>query len=356
MKLAFLADAQSANTQEWVKGFIALAHEVHLLTFSPCEVPSATVHALRGGAGKLRYLIGVSQVRKILREIRPDILIGYYATGYGVLAATSGHGRVVIATVGSDILLAPRNPLLKRMLTFSLRRASLVTCLAPHMERALLGLGVSPEKILTCPEGINLACFPDPPALLTAPPSPLTILSSRSHKPLYNIPRLVEAVPFLLEKVGGVRVIVLGQGRETEKLVQQVKRLGIQDYVEFHGQVPHDAIQAFLKEAHLYVSLSSSDGVSASLLEAMAAGIFPVVSSIEANSSWIKDGETGILVSLQASPSNVADRIAQVYRDLPLLNRARMMNYDLVREKADSRKTHLRFVERLDKLMQETRS
>jgi len=45
----------------------------------------------------------------------------------------------------------------------------------------------------------------------------------------------------------------------------------------------------------LYVSTSTSDSTSVSLLEAMAAGCFPIVSDIPANREWIASEAQGML-------------------------------------------------------------
>ena len=50
-----------------------------------------------------------------------------------------------------------------------------------------------------------------------------------------------------------------------------------------------------LHSGSCYISASLSDGTANSLLEAMAAGLFPIVSDIPANREWIADGENGML-------------------------------------------------------------
>jgi glycosyltransferase involved in cell wall biosynthesis len=60
-----------------------------------------------------------------------------------------------------------------------------------------------------------------------------------------------------------------------------------------HGDLP-----GFLRAADVYVSASSSDGTSSSLLEAMASGLYPVVSDITANRPWVEHGKNGLLFAV----------------------------------------------------------
>ena len=64
----------------------------------------------------------------------------------------------------------------------------------------------------------------------------------------------------------------------------------------------------------VYVSLSRSDSTSQSLLEAMAVGLFPIVSDIEGNREWVTHRRQGYLV-----PAGDADAtacaIAEAWKD-----------------------------------------
>ena len=72
------------------------------------------------------------------------------------------------------------------------------------------------------------------------------------------------------------------------------ERLNVTDRVIFAGQ-RHD-VPAILKEANLSVLPSLSEGLSNSLLEAMAAGLPIVATDVGGNPGVVRDGETGILI------------------------------------------------------------
>jgi len=85
-----------------------------------------------------------------------------------------------------------------------------------------------------------------------------------------------------------------------------------------------------LKTADVYVSAAASDGTSASLLEAMASGVFPVVARIPANVAWIEHGVSGLLFTPHDA-TDLADCLGRAAADTGLrrqaaeLNRARVL-------------------------------
>src|SRR5207302_8080691 len=109
--------------------------------------------------GKLHYFAAVPYVRRLLAAIQPDVVLAYYVTGYGTLAALAGSHPLVQVTSGSDVLVAPRNPMMKLLLRYTLSRADLVTAWAPHMAEAARRLGVSHGRIVVLPRGIPYQQF-----------------------------------------------------------------------------------------------------------------------------------------------------------------------------------------------------
>ena len=70
--------------------------------------------------------------------------------------------------------------------------------------------------------------------------------------------------------------------------------LGLDGCVLFHGQVRD--VPALLARAGLFVLSSLTEGVSLTLLEAMACGLAVVATRVGGNPEVVADGETGLLV------------------------------------------------------------
>jgi len=100
------------------------------------------------------------------------------------------------------------------------------------------------------------------------------------------------------------------------------------------GTFAHSDIMRSHSKARISIGLSMGDGISTSLLEAMAVGSFPIQSYTACTAGWIEDGVTGLLV-----PPEDTDKIEQALRDAlsnnELVNKAAQINMKLIRKKAN---------------------
>ncbi len=124
---------------------------------------------------------------------------------------------------------------------------------------------------------------------------PPRLICTRSQEALYRNDTLVAALGALKRDGLDVRTALVGGGSLLSERQAQVRALGLEPNVRLTGQLPPSEVRRALQESDIYVSASSRDGASSSLLEAMACGLFPVVSAIPANRAWVEDGATGIL-------------------------------------------------------------
>ena len=336
LKIAVLADAAHVNCQRWCEGLATAGANVHIISFTPGSPNGITVEQIpyRLLPGKLHYFAAVSYVRRRLAAIKPDVLLAYYVTGYGTLAALTGFHPIVQVTSGSDVLIAPGSPFMGFLLRQTLRRADLVTAWAPHMAEAAIKLGVPRDRVMVLPRGIPCQQFAEHRTPAPREHASVTIISTRSLYPNYRIEVLVKAVSLLSKSGIGCSLTICGEGPCREQIANEVHRLGLDEKVRLIGFVSNDRLGSVLSQHDLYVSLIDSDGVSASLLEAMTVGLLPIVPNHPANGDWIKDGENGILLD-ELSPDAVAQQIRRAVMDRPLRRRAWSANSEIVRTRAD---------------------
>ena len=294
MRICFLADGNHPNTLNWAAYFSnALCHEVHVISLNPPSLSEKGIifhHLQLPIKGKFRYLSPVTSLRRILQSISPDLLIGYRLTSYAFMAAKSKfHPLVVVAQsqkAAGDFRIL-RKPIQWLAARYAVRNADLSIAWGPHMAEDIVILGGKEEKIFTQPRGVDLSLFKYAPKKLS---KDLCIVTTRGLNPGYNLQTVINAVAQLSDKIDGIRYMVIGNGKERERLQQLSKDLNIEERVFFKGKVPYDTIPNYLSESDLYVSPVPEDGVSSSLLEAMAVGSYPIVTNIEANQYWEKLG------------------------------------------------------------------
>jgi L-malate glycosyltransferase len=123
-------------------------------------------------------------------------------------------------------------------------------------------------------------------------PRPRVIFTGRLH-PQKNLPLLLEAWTEVSRR-SPANLILIGPGNDRQRLTELAGTLGISDRVQFVGAVENPA--DYLRAADIFVLPSVAEGMSNSLLEAMATALPCLVSGIGGNTDLVADREAGRLV------------------------------------------------------------
>ena len=157
-----------------------------------------------------------------------------------------------------------------------------------------LAAGMTSDAITFLPWGIDLDAFsPFGETATIGDKYDSIVLSLRAHEQLYRVEDIVSAFVLVLQEVPNARLIVGHGGSRTDALREQAHRLGISERVTFIDTVDESALAPLLRAADCYVSASSVDGTSVTLLQAMACETPVVVSATPGNLGWVVEGETG---------------------------------------------------------------
>jgi glycosyltransferase involved in cell wall biosynthesis len=331
MKLCFIGDAGHVNLLSWIRFYaVRLGHEVHVVTFNPpCEpVDGVRFHCVQGPLmrGKFRYVLAIPAIRRLIRTVKPDLVVGYRINSYGLLAVASGFRPLVLVAQGNDLWEPTLQTAVSR---YTARRADLLQTWAPHMTRKLIELGGPPDRILTLPKGIDTETF----RAGDVPAHEPVVISTRQFRPEYRHELILQAVAIARARVPSMKYVVCGDGPCRADLQRMVEDLGLSLTVEFRGRVAHAKLPIQLQNAQVYVSVIGEDGVSASLLEAMACGAFPIVPDVEPNRDWIRDGVNGFLVP-PGDTKRLADRIVIALSSPELRTAARTHNVNAIAARA----------------------
>jgi glycosyltransferase involved in cell wall biosynthesis len=128
--------------------------------------------------------------------------------------------------------------------------------------------------------------------------------------PEKDVPTLLRAAAIVAKDLPSFRVVVAGDGSCLADLQRLAGELAVNQNVRFLGEVRH--VAALLENARLFVLPSLSEGISLTLLEAMARGLPVVATRVGGNPEVVKDGETGLLVP-PGSPEELAAAMRQLY-------------------------------------------
>ena len=127
--------------------------------------------------------------------------------------------------------------------------------------------------------------------------------------PVKDLDTLVRAFATLRHAHPALRLLVVGDGPERAGLEERASALGVGSAVSFLGYRA-DARQ-ILPALDVYVNSSLHEGVSLTILEAMAAAVPVVATSVGGTPEVVADDETGVLVPSR-SPVALASAVSHL--------------------------------------------
>lgn len=309
MRVALVCPGDSLHTQPWVDELMSRGHDVLVYAYPPHTHDFGDAHVIevqgKGPLGRASWL------RDRIRHDAPELLTMHYA-GTDMFALSMMGLPLIVSAWGSDILRDITGPLKRRLVATGLRRAALVISAAEHMSDKIASLGVDRERIFTRQYGVDTEYFSPRDAVAEPAGPPVRVVCTRAMRPVYGNEDIIRALA--LVDVRMVREVVFtGRGPLFNELQSLAADLGVSDRTRFLGGV--ESMPDALRAGDIYCSMSRSDGLSLSLLEAMSCGLPVVVSDIPANREWVHEGENGHLVACD-DPQALADRLTALAGDV----------------------------------------
>ena len=117
---------------------------------------------------------------------------------------------------------------------------------------------------------------------------------------------LVRAFAHALQQRSQLRLVLAGDGPLRTAVEAEVDALGLRGKVWLAGM--RSDVPVVLKGLHVFVLPSRAEGISNTILEAMASGLPVLATSVGGNPELVVDGETGLLVP-PADPQAMADAL-----------------------------------------------
>jgi L-malate glycosyltransferase len=300
MRICLLADAGSVHTRRWAAAMAERGNTISVLSLRPGDVAGVNVVDLSPppSLGKLGYLTVRNGVRRLLRDIRPDVLHAHYATSYGLLGALAGFRPYMVSAWGADVFDFPRrSPLHAALLRFNLRRADVVACTSLFMRGQVERY--ARRAVEVTPFGVDTAQFSPARDGTEKPGRGVTIGLVKALEEKYGVPVLVRAFEILAERHSDVRLMVVGDGSQRTAIEAAVERSPAASRIQLLPAVPHSRVPALLRTMDVFVvpSIAESESFGVAAIEASACQLPVVASRLGGLAEVVIDGETGILVS-----------------------------------------------------------
>ncbi len=328
-RILFLGETYRADAITWMNG---------LKEFGDFEIVTWELQSKNHGIYRLIRLLELTKafltIKGIVKKFKPDMVIAERTTSYGYLAARSGIKPIAIAQQGMTDLWPVNSlayPFKKIIQKYAYQKADLIHAwgkvMADHMQES----GVEMQKVMVLPKGINLDFFT---FNQTEKHEIINAIVTRSLHPEYQHDLILKAFSRLKQNKIPFQLTIIGDGIELKNLQNLAKELNIENEVIFTGRIDNNSIPTYLQKSNYYISMPTTEGVSASLFEAMACGCFPIVSDLPGNRHWIQQKENGILVASE-NATKLADELQWAFENKELTQKAIIANRKFIEENAN---------------------
>jgi glycosyltransferase involved in cell wall biosynthesis len=106
----------------------------------------------------------------------------------------------------------------------------------------------------------------------------------------------VETILLAIKEMKNIKLSIIGDGPELPLLKDLSDQMELFNKVQFYGRLSESEIKPFLKSSHVLVLVSLYEGLSHTIIEAMAQGVPCIASSCGGNTETITHGKSGFLI------------------------------------------------------------
>lgn len=250
------------------------------------------------------------------KKNKPPFIIGYYLMPHGVLtfiAACILRVPSCICIIG-DIYKHSKIPFFGKPLMYILKKSDIVTVTGAKSRNFLISKGVSEEKIYILPNTIDVERFKP-----LASDKKYDILSLGRLSKEKRLDILLHIISRLKENGHDLKVAIVGDGDERERLVSLSKELSLEKYVEFIGFSKE--VEKYYESSKIFLLTSEREGLPLTIVEAMSCGVPVVSSNVGDIEDIISDGKNSFLVESFDDIDSYIEKISMLIKDRELYSK-----------------------------------
>lgn len=238
----------------------------------------------------------------------------YYPDGAAAALLASWFGKPFVVTArGSDLNVLPDYAVPRRWIRWTEAHAAASITVSDALKGKLVELGGDEQRISVLRNGVDLGMFElrdrDECRLDLGLTGTRWLLSVGNLIGLKGHHIAIEALRML---PADVRLAIVGEGEDSQRLRALADRFGVSDRVRFAGAVPQRDLVAWYNMADVLVLCSSREGLPNVLLESLACGTPVVTTAVGGIPEVIRSPEVGRCLK-QRTPAAVADAVRDVF-------------------------------------------
>ena len=256
---------------------------------------------------------------RVLKQHRVDVVHCHHYSPfvYGVLASLLRPSTQLVFTEHGK--LSGAGPSRKRRWVNPLlsRKRGHFRAVSADLRRHMLAEGFQPERLKVLYNGVDPGERPSDfdryaaRVVLGLPSDAFVIGTVGRLDPVKNLELLLQTHARVATANDRAHLVIVGDGPERGALEAKAEALGITGPVSFAGY--RQDVRFLMPAFDVFVNCSTYEGVSLTILEAMATAVPVVATPVGGNPEVVVDRETGLLV--RANPKMLAHAIAHLAGD-----------------------------------------
>ena len=332
-RIVLVAMVDSIHVARWIAQFPAAEYKFFIFPSSPNRRIHTLIEQMRayqenieiypfGGRISLPLwgmdlLLG-NQVRswflqKLIRRVNPDFVHalefqhGAYLADQALRAGKLDN-QFIATNYGSDIYWFQQFPKHLERIKSVLERADRYSAECERDVQLALGYGFKGEVLPVIP---NAGGIPEKYAQMEVlPPSERKLIMIKGYDGWVGRATLaVKALPLIKEQLEGFEIVFYSCNAKTLRAIRKMAReSGIRVTAYPKKKLSHDQMMEMFGKALIYVGVSLSDGISTSMLEALAMGAYPVQTNTACTAEWFSQKAQGLELQ-ETSPQSIANSI-----------------------------------------------
>lgn len=243
---------------------------------------------------KISGLKRIFKTRKVIKQIKPDVAIGFLEGGYGLYLSSFGLRvkKVSSFRVNPSIILNKKG--LRAFIEKQWFRNSSKIVIQTESQREFLPKKLN-EKSVVIENPVSEKALEESVEKYSDSVEKFTMLGRLNEQKNYEMS--IKALKIVCEKHESVKLEIFGKGPSEEKIKNLICELGLENNVFLRGWTQSPLEE--LSKTDCYLMTSNFEGLPNALMEAMAIGL-PCISTDcpTGPSDLIDDGKNGFLVPI----------------------------------------------------------
>lgn len=241
----------------------------------------------------------------------PDVVLGYQEMGCAVVC-TEHWTSVQAKTINNRE---------KKRLTKYARGADGFICVGSPLKKSVVELTQTDKEISVIPNVVENLFQPTEKRNQES----FEFITAGRLVKVKQIDKVIEGFSKVLKENKKIKLTIIGEGEEKEKLESQVNTLGIQQNVVFTGTLPREEVAKRIASADCLICYSNLETFGVPIIEAWASGIPAISSDALGFAEYWQDG-LGYIVD-QNNTAELVDKMKTIIYELESYNSVKLHQF-----------------------------